>query len=458
MSAFATVIEVPDLSRLSALSHLELQEELGRAGEARKRVDVVIAALAGEVDRRSAREFGYSGLAQSTGDRTPDALVSRLTGTSGPEARNLVTVGVMVSSPQPWLADVATAFDDGSLSVGAAAAITQGLGTPSESVAADDLLDAAQKLVAEAGTLPPEKMAQRARQLRDELDTAGIAAREADLRDRRFLRLTRQADGMTKLFGLLDPESAALITDAFDCVTAPRRGGPRFVDSEELARVEALEKDPRTIEQITVDAFVEMVRIAGEVTPNTVFGVRRPSVRVHVDARDLEDRQGVGRQGVGRQGVGRLEGQTEAVSIATVERLACADGYVPVIFQPDGTLDVGRVQRLFTTRQRTALDAIWGGCAHAGCDRPPSWCEAHHAVPWKKGGPTDVANGILLCRFHHMMVHNNGWTIRPPGASPNIEETRWLMHPPPGDTLNRHPVVLESKHPEHLRTGTGRKR
>ena len=116
MSVFAAaVIEVPDLSRLAALSDVELQEALGRAGEARKRVDAVIAALAGEVDRRSARELGYSGLAQSTGDRTADALVSRLTGTSGPEARNLVTVGVMVASPQPWLADVAAAFDAGSL-------------------------------------------------------------------------------------------------------------------------------------------------------------------------------------------------------------------------------------------------------------------------------------------------------------------------------------------------------
>jgi len=445
MSAFATaVIEVPDLSRLAALSHLELQDALERAGEARKRVDVVIATLAGEVDRRSARELGYSGLAQATGDRTPDALVSRLTGTSGPEARNLVAAGVMLSAPQPWLTDVASALDDGSLSVGAAAAITQGLGTPSESVAADDLLDAAQKLVAEVGTLPPEKVAQRARELRDELDTAGVAAREADLRERRFLRLTPQADGMTRLFGLLDPESAALVTDALDCVTAPRRGGPRFVDSDELARVEALEKDPRTTEQLTLDALVDMVRLAGGVTPNTVFGVRRPSVRVHVDARDLES----------RDGAGRLQGQTAAVSIATVERLACTDGYVPVIFSPDGALDVGVTQRLFTTRQRIALDAIWGGCAHPACDRPPSWCEAHHAIPWKKGGPTEVANGILLCRFHHMMVHNNGWTVRPPGAA----ETPWLMHPPPGDRLNRHPVVLESKHPEHLRTGTGRKR
>ena len=243
---------------------------------------------------------------------------------------------------------------------------------------------------------------------------------------------------MTRLFGLLDPESAALVTDALDCVTAPRRGGPRFVDSDELARVQALEKDPRTNEQLAVDALVDMVRLAGTVNPNTVFGVRRPSVRVHVDARDLES----------RHGAGRIEGQTASVSIATVERLACADGYVPVMFEPGGALDVGRAQRLFTTRQRIALDAIWGGCAHPACDRPPSWCEAHHALPWERGGRTDVANGVLLCRFHHLMTHNNGWTIRPPGPA----EPRWLMHPAPGDPLNRHPVELVSKHPDRAHT------
>jgi hypothetical protein len=444
MSALATaVIEVPALEGVGLLSHLQLQDALGQAGEARRRVDAVIAGLAAEVDRRSAREHGYSGLAQSTGDRTPDALVSRLTGTSGPEARTLVTVGVMMSSPEPWLADVATAVDDGSLSVGAAAAISHGLGSPSASVAADDLLDAAQRLVGEAATLPPEKVARRARELRDELDAVGVASREADLREKRFLRLTAQSDGMTRLYGMLEPESAALVSDAIDCVTAPRRGGPRFVDSSELAGVDALEKDPRTTEQIAVDALVEMVRIAGAADPGHVFGVRRPSVRVHVTAEDLAR----------RQGAGRLEGQTASLSIATVERLACADGYVPVIVEPEGTVDVGRTQRLFTSRQRIALDAVWGGCAHPACDRPPSWCEAHHARPWGDGGRTDIANGVLLCRFHHLMVHNNGWTIRPPGSDP-----RWVMHPPPGDPGNRRPVVLESKHPEHLRAPAARRR
>lgn len=428
--------EVPDLSGLAGASDLELLDGMRRWSAQVRHAERVVAAFAGEIERRSSRDLGYSGLAATTGAGAPDALVSHLTGRSRRDSRDLVTVGRLLDAPPVWLADVATSVDTGELTVGAAAAITQGLGMPSASVGADDLLDAAQTLVAEAVSLPPEKVAKRARELRDELDAAGVADRETHLRQKRFLRLTPQPDGMTRLFGMLDPESAALVTDALDCVTAPRRGGPRFVDADELARVDALEKDPRTTEQIALDAFVAMIRIAAAADPGRVFGVRKPAVRVHVTADELRR----------RDGSGHLEGQTSAVSIATVERLACTDGYVPVVFDDAGPIDVGRTQRLFTERQRIALAATWGGCAHPSCDRPPSWTEAHHATPSSRGGRTDLANGILLCRFHHMLVHNNGWTITPPDRPGG----KWLMHPPRGDALNRRPIELVSKNP--LRT------
>lgn len=416
MTTTTTVtLEVPALDGVASASDERLVEWMQRWAEARRVVDSGLALLAAQVQARSALELGYAGLAQRTGARTPDALVARVTGTSGPEARTLVAVGTLMTEPSPWMAEVATRVAAGEVSIGAAEAIQRGLGRPSADVAADDLADAAHALIVDVGGWSPEKVARRAREVRDELDADGVADREAALREKRFLRLTPQPDGMTRIYGMLDPESAALVTDAIDLVTAPRRGGPRFVDERAKARAEAIVNDPRTTGQLALDALVQMVRIAGAADPGRVFGTHRPAVRVHVSQRER------------RSGLAIIEGQTAAVSVATAERLACADGYLPMLFDGAQPLDLGRSHRLYTSRQRDVLAAIWGGCAVRGCDRPPSWTEAHHIDEWDHGGKTDMSNGILLCRHHHMWIHNWGWTICRGGD-------RWFLEPPPGDT------------------------
>ncbi|MBU1587703.1 MAG: 13E12 repeat family protein, partial [Actinobacteria bacterium] len=80
---------------------------------------------------------------------------------------------------------------------------------------------AAAQLLREAPDLTLERLAARARELRSELDLDGVADREAQLRSRRYLHLTPQADGMTRLSGLLDPESAATVVATFDAATSP---------------------------------------------------------------------------------------------------------------------------------------------------------------------------------------------------------------------------------------------
>ncbi|MES1170282.1 MAG: DUF222 domain-containing protein, partial [Leifsonia sp.] len=173
--------------------------------------------------------------------------------------------------------------------------------------------------------------------------------------------------------------------------------------------------------------------------PGRVFGTRKPGVRVHVTVADLDR----------RAGAGHLEGQTASISMASAARLACAEGYLPILFDDCGqALDLGRTQRLFSEKQRLVLAAIWGGCAIPGCDRPPSWCEAHHADEWDlDNGATDVCNGVLLCRHHHMWVHTNGWRIRRRGVE-------FWLEPPPGDALNREPRLLQSKNPVRRRAST----
>ncbi|MGH3901371.1 MAG: HNH endonuclease signature motif containing protein [Pseudonocardiaceae bacterium] len=38
--------------------------------------------------------------------------------------------------------------------------------------------------------------------------------------------------------------------------------------------------------------------------------------------------------------------------------------------------------------------------------------DAHHIVPWLTGGRTDISNLVLVCRFHHGLIHDHGYRIR----------------------------------------------
>ncbi|MGB3909041.1 MAG: hypothetical protein WBL06_01035, partial [Pseudolysinimonas sp.] len=99
------VIEVCDLSGLARASHQELMEGMRHWAAHARHVESVVAAFAGEIDRRSSRDAGYEGLAASTGARGPEGLVSTLTGKSARDSRDLVTVGRLLDAPPVWLGD-----------------------------------------------------------------------------------------------------------------------------------------------------------------------------------------------------------------------------------------------------------------------------------------------------------------------------------------------------------------
>jgi hypothetical protein len=100
------------------------------------------------------------------------------------------------------------------------------------------------------------------------------------------------------------------------------------------------------------------------------------------------------------------------ISPGEARRLACGAGIIPAVLGgPSAVLDLGREARLFTKAQRIALALRDKGCRAEGCDRPASWCEAHHLTqPWAQGGRTDLADGILLCGHHHRLAHHVDYT------------------------------------------------
>ena len=79
--------------------------------------------------------------------------------------------------------------------------------------------------------------------------------------------------------------------------------------------------------------------------------------------------------------------------------------------------NVGRTEQLFTESHRLGLAARDGGYRWPGCDKPAAWTECHHLQDWARdNGQTDIAEGILLCRRHHLPLYNSHWQILRDGA------------------------------------------
>ena len=94
----------------------------------------------------------------------------------------------------------------------------------------------------------------------------------------------------------------------------------------------------------------------------------------------------------------------------SARRMACDATLVRVTKKADGTiLDVGRKARTMPWRLRRALEIRDRGCRFPGCGR--RFAEAHHIRHWADGGETSLDNGLLLCRYHHRLVHEGGWSI-----------------------------------------------
>ena len=74
-------------------------------------------------------------------------------------------------------------------------------------------------------------------------------------------------------------------------------------------------------------------------------------------------------------------------------------------------VDVGRATRSISPATRRALQVRDRGCRWPGCDRPVGWSTPHHIEFWSRGGATDLGNLVLLCHFHHRMVHEGEWQV-----------------------------------------------
>lgn len=449
--------------------------------------------LAGKRGHRSPVTFIQTITGGTRGDASRTVKVGRslLEGDpADPERTDAPECEPASEPPFVWHAQLRAAVLAGSLSTAQHEAIRSGLGTPIDDPDAPRVWAvAAQQLMAEATELPVEALRTRAEAVRDLLDPVGAEERFARRFQDRSFRTWTDARGTHSRIDY-DDEMAAFMNSLFAAALRPRRGGPRFMTDAERAQAEELVNDGRSNEQLSYDLLVDILRAGTLATAEDVHGTKQPGVRMVTvldtpsadaaappDAADetaagaaaapdaaAETAAGAANDGettadsvpgdapvattsgrwVRRDPFGRLlatahvEDGGLALPGSVLDKTLCDTGVIPVTFDRCGRpLDVGREQRLFTTKQRLALAIRDGGCRWPGCDRPPAYCEAHHANPWSEGGRTDVDDGILLCRFHHLLLHNQGWRIA------RGRDGMFLLHPPDGGP----PLPMRSKSP-----------
>ena len=100
-----------------------------------------------------------------------------------------------------------------------------------------------------------------------------------------------------------------------------------------------------------------------------------------------------------------------ALPYAAARRLGCDASIVRVLERDGKPLSVGRKTRTIAPALRRALRMRDDGCAFPGCNQRHH-TDAHHIRHWAEGGRTDIDNLVQLCRHHHRLLHEGGFSVR----------------------------------------------
>ena len=203
------------------------------------------------------------------------------------------------------------------------------------------------------------------------------------------------------------PDTHAISAETRTAVAAAREGGSPAAAAagSAVSDARAVSAETRTTEATAQEAGAPRAVAAGSVASDagTISAETRTTDRTVSHATPCAT--GTASGAVIEQDVGLF------LSTAAARRIACDAGRVLLYHAPDGSvLDVGRRTRTIPTPLRRALEGRdRQRCQFPGCQNRR--CDAHHLVHWADGGATRLENLVLVCRFHHRAVHEEGFEV-----------------------------------------------
>lgn len=279
----------------------------------------------------------------------------------------------------------------------------------------------------------PEQLAGLATTIADCINPDGIYRDEDRARRRGVTLGNQQADGMSELRGLINPELRATIEAALAKLAAPGMCNPLddtpCVDG--APSQEAIDRDDRSGAQRNHDGLLAGLRAlltSGDIGQHNGLPA---SIIVTTTLAELEAAAGQG-----------LTGGGTILPMSDVIRLGRHAHHYLAIFDNGKALALYHTKRLASPAQRIVLYAKDRGCSAPGCDVKGYYSEVHHVVPYAQCRTTDVNQLTFGCGGHHPLAEK-GWCTRKNGQG----ETEWI--PPPHLDRGR-PRINTFHHPEKL--------
>jgi hypothetical protein len=328
-------------------------------------------------------------VALAEGARDVAALITHHTRTdAGANRRDLALAQALDRS---W-GQVAAALGQGDLNVAQARVITHALEElPTDKVSADLLSRAEAHLVAEAAHFGPRELRVLGRRILEIVapeifehhEAEQLAEEERRARRRTSLVSTRLGDGTTRITINVPDGVATRLHTYLEAFTSPRHEG-----SGEADRIPVDRKRGQAFCSLMEVLDPKRLPVHGGDATTLIVTVSLDALRQELGTGDL--------------------GPAEKLTAAEVRRLACTAQIIPAVLGGKSeVLDLGRSSRLFRPAQRKAMIIRDRECRAEGCTIPAAWCEAHHwGRPWAEGGRTDLADGLLLCSWHHHRAHD----------------------------------------------------